>query len=185
MFSLLFNVPSCQLRSRHQTEGVSRLKCLVPPPPLPYLSALRGYSIPWSYASFTIRSLNSRTVIPLATMESIRGLQNYRRVEVIVLKEGLKSYECVYTHNIKNCSTPGDRTSSQYDTSTFIDNLEAMNTWCMCVHVCMCVCVCVCVCVYAYLHLPHPEKKQSDSELARFQRSPESYYHSCFVWNCH
>ena len=53
----------------------------------------------------------------------------------------------------------------------------------MCVRVCaslMCS-----VCVHAYLHLPHPEKKQSDSELAKFQRSPESHDHSCLIWNCH
>ena len=58
-------------------KNLSRL--LLPSPP--YLSVLRGYSMPWSYASFTIRSLNSKTVIPLATMESISGLQNYRRVD--------------------------------------------------------------------------------------------------------
>ena len=146
----------------------------------PYLSALRGCSIPWSYASFTIRSLNSRTVIPLATMESIRGLQNYGRVESYCtqgrpeelwmcvhtqsqncLTSGktslehhmtlripepiehsyISSFPLVFAQRSKfivqrqNCLTPGDRTSSQYDIPTFIDNLGAMNTWCMCVHV--------------------------------------------------
>ena len=51
----------------------------------PHLSTLKGYSMPWSYDSFTIRSLNSRTVIPLAIMESIRVVQNYRIQDAITV----------------------------------------------------------------------------------------------------
>ena len=53
-------------------------------PLFPHLSTLNGYSMPWSYASFTICSLNSRTVIPLAIMESIRVVQNYKQERITV-----------------------------------------------------------------------------------------------------